>query len=272
MQYNTIKVEAKGSLEYARLVTYFLDNTEEIDTKRVRPLILLCPGGGYVMTSDREAEPIAMQFLAAGFHVAILRYSVATARYPVALREVAWSMAWLRDHAQEYHIDKDRIITMGFSAGGHLAASYGDFWKNHEFLAQELGVDAETLRPNGQILGYPVISSGPKAHRDSFTSLLGEHYDELVDAMSLENQVNEDVPPTFLWHTETDDLVPVENSILFFNALHEHHIPVEMHIYPIGGHGISLATEETRYRDGGGIFPQCQNWIEMAVRWAKEIG
>lgn len=272
MQYNTIKVEAKGSLEYARLVTYFLDNTEEIDTKRVRPLILLCPGGGYVMTSDREAEPIAMQFLAAGFHVAILRYSVAPARYPVALREVAWSMAWLRDHAQEYHIDKDRIITMGFSAGGHLAASYGDFWKNHEFLAQELGVDAETLRPNGQILGYPVISSGPKAHRDSFTSLLGEHYDELVDEMSLENQVNEDVPPTFLWHTETDDLVPVENSILFFNALHEHHIPVEMHIYPIGGHGISLATEETRYRDGGGIFPQCQNWIEMAIRWAKEIG
>lgn len=272
MQYNTIKVEAKGSLEYARLVTYFLDNTEEIDTKRVRPLILLCPGGGYVMTSDREAEPIAMQFLAAGFHVAILRYSVAPARYPVALREVAWSMAWLRDHAQEYHIDKDRIITMGFSAGGHLAAAYGDFWKNHEFLAQELGVDAEMLRPNGQILGYPVISSGSKAHRDSFISLLGEHYDELVDAMSLENQVNEDVPPTFLWHTETDDLVPVENSILFFNALHEHHIPVEMHIYPIGGHGISLATEETRYRDGGGIFPQCQNWIEMAVRWAKEIG
>ena len=99
MQYNTIKVEAKGSLEYARLVTYFLDNTEEIDTKRIRPLILLCPGGGYVMTSDREAEPIAMQFLAAGFHVAILRYSVAPARYPVALREVAWSMAWLRTHA-----------------------------------------------------------------------------------------------------------------------------------------------------------------------------
>lgn len=181
-------------------------------------------------------------------------------------------MAWLRTHAEEYHIDKNRIITMGFSAGGHLAASYGDFWKNHEFLAKELGVEAELLRPNGQILGYPVISSGPKAHRDSFTSLLGEHYDELVDAMSLENQVNGDVPPTFLWHTETDDLVPVENSILFFNALHEHHIPVEMHIYPIGGHGISLATEETRYRDGGGIFPQCQNWIEMAVRWAKEIG
>ena len=145
MQYNTIKVEAKGSLEYARLVTYFLDNTEEIDTKRIRPLILLCPGGGYVMTSDREAEPIAMQFLAAGFHVAILRYSVAPARYPVALREVAWSMAWLRTHAEEYHIDKNRIITMGFSAGGHLAASYGDFWKNHEFLAKELGVDAELL-------------------------------------------------------------------------------------------------------------------------------
>lgn len=272
MQYNTIKVEAKGSLEYARLVTYFLDNTEEIDTKRIRPLILLCPGGGYVMTSDREAEPIAMQFLAAGFHVAILRYSVAPARYPVALREVAWSMAWLRTHAEEYHIDKNRIITMAFRlvviwlhpmeiSGKTMSSSQRSLaWKQSCFARMD------------RSLAIRVISSGPKAHRDSFTSLLGEHYDELVDAMSLENQVNENVPPTFLWHTETDDLVPVENSILFFNALHEHHIPVEMHIYPIGGHGISLATEETRYRDGGGIFLQCQNWIEMAIRWAKEIG
>lgn len=271
MNYNTIKVEAKGSAEGAKLVTYFLDNTEEIDANRIRPLLLLCPGGGYVMTSDREAEPIAMQFLAAGFHVAILRYSVAPAEYPVALREVAWSMVWLRSHAKEYHIDANRIITMGFSAGGHLAGSYGVFWKNHTFLAEELGVDAEMLRPNGQILCYPVITSGPKAHRGSFVSLLGDRYDELVDEMSLENQVNSDVPPTFLWHTEPDDCVPVENSICFFNALHEHHIPVEMHIYPVGGHGLSLANEETRYLDGGGIYPECQSWIGKALDWAKRI-
>lgn len=163
-------------------MTYFLDNTEEIDTKRIRPLILLCPGGGYVMTSDREAEPIAMQFLAAGFHVAILRYSVAPARYPVALREVAWSMAWLRTHAEEYHIDKNRIITMGFSAGGHLAASYGDFWKTMSSSQRSLAWMQSCFVRMDRSLVIRVISSGPKAHRDSFTSLLGEHYDELVDA------------------------------------------------------------------------------------------
>ena len=176
-----------------------------------------------------------MQFLAAGIHVAILRYTVAPqGEYPQALREVAWSVAHIREHAAQYHVDPDRILVMGFSAGGHLAASYGMFWKNHTFLAEELGVSSDQLRPNGMILGYPVITSGEKAHRDSFVALLGDRYNALVEEMSLEHQVSEDTPPTFLWHTETDELVPVENSMYLFEALHTHHIPVEMHIYPTG--------------------------------------
>lgn len=271
MQYKIIDVKVKDTAASAKLYTYFLDNSEEIDLNRVRPAILLCPGGGYRMTSDREAEPIAMKFLAEGFQVAILRYSVEPERYPAALRETAWSVAHLREHAGAYHIDPERIFVMGFSAGGHLAASYGVFWKKHAYLAQELGVSAETLRPNGLLLGYPVITSGPKAHRDSFLTLLGDRYEELVDEMSLEHQVSEDTPPTFLWHTVPDDTVPVENSLLFFESLRAHQVPVEMHIYPEGKHGLALATKETRYRDGNGVVESCQSWISLAVAWAKRI-
>ena len=189
MNYQVLDVKVKDTEEIGKLYTYFLDNSQEIDPNRVRPVIVICPGGGYGMVSDREAEPIAMRFLGAGYHAVILRYSVApAAHYPTALRQLAWTVAYLREHAAEYHIDPNKVVVAGFSAGGHLAASYGVFWKKKTFLAEELGVDAEQLRPNGLLLSYPVITSGPKAHRGSFTKLLGDRYDELVDEMSLENQ------------------------------------------------------------------------------------
>ena len=99
----------------------------------------------------------------------------------------------------------------------------------------------------------------------------GYRYNALVEEMSLEHQVSEDTPPTFLWHTETDELVPVENSMYLFEALHTHHIPVEMHIYPTGEHGLSLANEETIRSDGTGIVPACQSWIGLAAAWVKRL-
>ena len=194
------------------------------------------------------------------------------AHYPTALRQLAWTVAHLREHAAEYHIDPNKVVVAGFSAGGHLAASYGVFWKKKTFLAEELGVDAEQLRPNGLLLSYPVITSGPKAHRGSFTNLLGDRYDELVDEMSLENQVSLDTPKTFLWHTAPDDCVPVENSILFFTALHALEIPVEMHIYPVGGHGLGLASEETQsYEYQNAVREECQSWISLALSWMQHL-
>ena len=219
MNYQVLDVKVKDTEETAKLYTYFLDNSREIAPERVRPVIVICPGGGYEWVSEREAEPIALKFVGAGYHAVVLHYSVApAAHYPTALRQLAWTVAHLREHAAEYHIDPNKVVVAGFSAGGHLAASYGVFWKKKTFLAEELGVDAEQLRPNGLLLSYPVITSGPKAHRGSFTNLLGDRYDELVDEMSLENQVSLDTPKTFLWHTAPDDCVPVENSILFKKA------------------------------------------------------
>ena len=225
----------------------------------------------------RAACEIAPKLHARQFPVQLRCFSGArsvapAAHYPTALRQLAWTVAHLREHAAEYHIDPNKVVVAGFSAGGHLAASYGVFWKKKTFLAEELGVDAEQLRPNGLLLSYPVITSGPKAHRGSFTKLLGDRYDELVDEMSLENQVSLDTPKTFLWHTAPDDCVPVENSILFFTALHALEIPVEMHIYPVGGHGLGLASEETQsYEYQNAVREECQSWISLALSWMQHL-
>lgn len=129
------------------------------------------------------------------------------------------------------------------------------------------------MKPNGMILSYPVITSGKFAHMGSFEALLGENSNdsEKRKKQSLEFQVTEDTPPTFLWHTVTDDTVPVENSMLFFEALRKHRVPVELHLYPSGGHGLSLANEETSHEDGGCIQPECQSWIELACTWIGNL-
>lgn len=264
----TIPVKVEGAMEGACLQTYFLYNSEEIKREKPRAAILMCPGGGYGGTSDREAEPIALKFLAEGFHVAVLRYSVSPVRYPVALLELAGAVKYLREHAGEYQIDPERIIIQGCSAGGHLAASYGVFWRK-PFLREYYQVPEEMLRPDGLILNYPVITSGEFAHQGSFENLLGERLGELKDEMSLEYQVNTDVPPVFIWHTYTDDCVPVENSLLFVNALRKHQIPTEFHMYAKGGHGLGLANELTMDNNGLGIQKECEGWVDLAVVWMK---
>lgn len=270
MIYRELEMKAGTYEEPAKLCLYLLDNSPEMAMGEKRPLVLICPGGGYFMTSDREAEPLAVSFLAAGFHAAVLRYSCYPASYPTALLQVASSVKYLREHAEEFHMDPEKLILQGSSAGGHLAASYGVFWRKKN-LAEELHTREELLRPNGLILSYPVITSGEKAHRDSFKNLLGSRYEELVEEMSLENQVDENTPQTFLWHTASDDCVPVENSLLFFGALHEKGIPAEMHIYPRGGHGLGLADERTATPEGYAIQRECTNWFDMAVTWIKNL-
>lgn len=272
MIHKKIEIKARGMEAVGNLFTYFLDSSIEMRPNEKRPVILLCPGGGYEMTSDREAEPMAMQFLAMGYHVAILRYSVCPVRYPAALLQVAESVLYLKEHADEYHIDPEKIVVQGCSAGGHLAANYGIAW-NSPFLTKLMGMenDPERLCVAGLLLCYPVITSGEKAHEESFRNLLGEQYEEKKDELSLENQVTPDTPPTFLWHTATDETVPVENSLYFFQACLQQGVSAELHIYPVGGHGLSLANEETCRANGIGVQKECQSWIGLAQTWLEEI-
>ena len=272
MIHKKIEIKARGMEAVGNLYTYFLDSSIEMRPDEKRPVILMCPGGGYEMTSDREAEPMAMQFLAMGYHVAILRYSVCPVRYPAALLQVAESVLYLKEHADEYHIDPEKIVVQGCSAGGHLAANYGIAW-NSPFLTKLMGMenDPERLCVAGLLLCYPVITSGEKAHEESFRNLLGEQYEEKKEELSLENQVTPDTPPTFLWHTATDDTVPVENSLYFFQACLQQGVSAELHIYPVGGHGLSLANEETCRANGIGVQKECQSWIGLAQTWLEEI-
>ena len=269
MIHNKIEMKVEGSLEGASLYTYILDNSPEIGIEK-RPILVLCPGGGYEMTSDREAEAVAVQFMAMGYHVAVLRYSVKPATYPTALLELGKSVVYLREKAEEWNIDTDKLIIQGASAGGHLAASYAMLWQEN-FVSEALGVSKERLKPNGLMLSYPVITSGEYAHRDSFKNLLGDQYDSLVDWVSLEKRVSKDTPKTFVWHTYTDDCVPPENSLLLVDALKKHNIPTEFHLFPEGGHGLGLANELTACPNGYGVEEACAIWIKLAGTWLKNI-
>ena len=255
----------------AQLQLYIIQNTPEIASARKRPCVLICPGGAYATTSDREAEPIALQFLAADISCAVLRYSVAPKEYPAALIQLAKAVAYLRANAEEFALDSEKILVFGGSAGGHLAASLGVFW-NHPFMEELCGCNKKCFKPNGLLLAYPVLTGGAYTHEGTMRNLLGEQDSpQSRQAQSLERFVNEDTPKTFLWHTANDDAVPVENSLLFAAALSHCHIPFELHIYPYGRHGLALASQLTG-EEKSLIIPHCQDWIEKAIEFVQQIG
>ena len=270
MKCETVKIEIAKSVQ-ATLSLYIQDSYPEIYGERKRPVVLVCPGGGYEHVSPREGEPIALHFLTAGCHAAVLWYDISKQEvaHPQELLELAKATAYLREHADEYSIDKDKILVAGFSAGGHLAASLGCFW-HEDWLEKETGLAKASYQPNGLILAYPVITSGEFAHRGSFVNLMGQEASpELEAKLSLENQVTDKVPPVFMWHTFEDGAVPLENSLLFASALRRAGVNFEYHVFPHGGHGYSLATKETAMPSMVEIEPQCEQWMQLCRNWLK---
>ena len=217
MQYFTEKLTTSLSQD-ATLTGYVMDNSSEIDSQRLRPAVIVCPGGGYRFTSDREAEPIALKMNFFGCQSFVLRYSCAPAQYPTALFELATAVKLVRQRAAEFHVDPQKIVVLGFSAGGHLAANLATKWDQPELT--EAGFVPAEIKPNALALGYPVITSGAFAHEDSFNALLGEKTtEESLNQVSLEKQVTEQTPPAFIWTIDDDATVPVENSLLYVRAL-----------------------------------------------------
>ena len=256
----------------AIISAYIPENSEEININKKRETIIICPGGGYEFTSDREAEPIALKFVAQGFNAVVIRYSIAPVRYPTALLELAETVRYVREKEKEWNVDTEKVIVCGFSAGGHLAGSLGVLW-NNEIIEKYLDLKNEEVKPNAMILCYPVISSGEFAHKGSFDSLLGEKEAEISrENLSLEKLVSIETPKTFLWHTFDDGTVPVQNSLLFSNALASNKVQFELHIYPSGVHGLGLCEEITAMNGRSEhINSHIASWFNLACQWIKTL-
>jgi acetyl esterase/lipase len=226
------------------LTAYLPDNSPEIELNRKNPCMLIMPGGGYHFVSDRENEPMALALLGAGYAVFTLKYSCASdsaAKFPTQLLQACFAMKYIKDNAEEFNIDPEKVFAMGFSAGGHLCGCLGLLYKSKHVTS--IMPDHGKARPAAMGLCYPVISSGRHGHGGSFENLL----DKAVPAadVSLENLVTTDAPPVFIWHTFEDHAVPVFNPLLLASAYAEKDIPFELHVFESGVHGLSLSDSRT---------------------------
>lgn len=221
--------------------------------------VIVCPGGGYGMRADHEGEPIALWLNSLGVSAFVLRYRVAPYSYPCALLDAQRAVRYVRNHAQSMNIDAKKIGILGFSAGGHLAATASTHYDDGNANAVDL-IERESSRPDLLVLCYPVITMKPPyMHEGSRINLLGhEPSAELVELMSNELQVTSNTPPAFLWHT-SDDPVFVENSLLFASALSKHKVPFDLHIYEKGRHGLGLAEGDEHV----------SNWTDVCAIWLK---
>lgn len=231
-----------------------------------RPCIIICPGGGYGFCSERETEPIAVNFLSEGYNTFTIWYSVEPNRFPTQIREVAAVVELIHKNADKWNCDTSRIAIIGFSAGGHLAAHYSNAYNCHEVRE----VFPESKGVNASILCYPVISADMSfTHAWSIKNLLGHEPDaEEVEKFSCEKLVNADTPPTFIWHTAEDTCVPVRNSLEYAKALSEYKIPFEMRIYPYGQHGLSTADSDTNSELSDGTA-RVNEWLTAVKSWLK---
>jgi len=230
--------------------------------------VLICPGGGYAgLAYDWEGTDIAKWLNSKGIAGFVLKYRLPISKSVVTpndapLMDAQRAMRVIRSHAEEWHIDQNKLGVMGFSAGGHLAST---LTMHHDEILINKYDELDTLssRPNFQILVYPVITFSPAdRHNGSKENLIGKKAsDELIHFFSTENHVTENTPATFLLHSTDDRAVPVENSLLMYKALKDQNIPVEMHIYPYGGHGFSLAI-------GQGYL---STWPERLADWLKNL-
>ncbi|MCC8045577.1 MAG: alpha/beta hydrolase [Clostridiales bacterium] len=217
------------------------------EDEQIRPCVLVVPGGGYRIVSPTEGGIVAKRFYEAGYQAIVLTYitdliNVAPLkRQP--LNDISRAVRYIRKNADVFKVNTDRMVAVGFSAGAHLTGSLAVHWQDVEDTNPEYKNISNKLQ--GVILSYPVITSGEKAHRDSFDTLCGKDAsEEELTYFSLEKQVTDQTPPVFLWQTVTDEDVPVENSMLMASALQKAGVPFEYHLFPKGPHGLSLSNEE----------------------------
>lgn len=281
------------------LTTTVLADSPELLNGKKRPAVLVCPGGAYLNCSDREAEPVALRFAAMGYHAFVLRYSTyfngepapfplpeklalnPNSVHPAPMRDIGKAFLTIRAYAGEWLVDVDRIAICGFSAGAHNCAMYSVYWQD-PVICEFFGEEPAAFKPAAAILGYGIgdyhLMFG--AISDPFAQVLSDAASmafmgttsptqELLDAVSPALHVSTNTPPTFLWATTADELVPVENTTRMANALAQAGVPLEVHIFEQGPHGLSLADQAS----AGSIFEidaDAAQWVGLAEAWLKK--
>lgn len=253
-----IHTQAPGFPE-ATLEGYILDCELSLGQEKLRPAILVCPGGGYVYCAPREAEPVALKYAARGFHAFILRYSVGMQAADFApLKEVSWAIGHIRENAENWNVDPEKIVTCGFSAGGHLALAAGLLGEN---------------KPNAMILGYPAVNIPNYPGVNFMLQLLTgrkDVTDEDADYFSLENHITKNSPPVFMAAT-AEDMLTGFGALPVAKKYSQLGLGYELHVFQHGPHGYSVADETSADGSENMLNPSFAKWHELSVEWLRRI-
>ena len=236
------------------------------DEKKSDVAIVILPGGGYAARAEHEGKGYAEFLNKNGIVAFVVDYRVFPHRFPLPLLDSRRAIQWVRYNSEKYGIDKNKVLIMGSSAGGHLAALTSTYFEEiYEYMIDD-EISKEEFIPNGQILCYPVINLAGKigdVHFGSGINLLGEKYAELSYALSPANIASEKTPPAFIWHTFEDDAVNVKNSLDYAKALKVCGSLVELHVYPHGEHGLGIPIPDSRIRE------HVLQWSKCLIKWLK---
>lgn len=260
----------------AKLTIYVPNETAKgVEKPRLRPSVLIIPGGGYTHVGRREGEPVAMRFLTEGFIPFLLEYSTDGEGYPCQQIEASLAMALIRGSGKDYNADSNKVAVIGFSAGAHLACSLSCIYDEKEAVDKLKYIEYfkkngfEKIKADALILCYPVISSDKNIwHKGSFMTLTNGN-NELMDRLSLEKRIKKGFPPTYIWHTATDETVPVYNSYLLALSLQKNGVPYQLHIHENGEHGLSLADKTVKLNEkqpSKSVF----GWFDEMIVFLKE--
>lgn len=235
--------------------------------------VVICPGGGYGgLAMDHEGKQVAEWLNTLGITAFVLKYRLGPRyHHPAMLNDVGRAIRTVRANAEKWQLDPHRIAVLGFSAGGHLASTAGTHFDAGKPDSDD-PIERVSSRPDRMILVYPVIAlATPYGHKGSLRNLLGDHpSQELVESLSNERQVTKDTPPTFLAHTNADTGVPAENALLFTLALRKAGVPVELHLFERGPHGLGLGGGVAAYRVPA--EPSFRAWPKLCETWLRNQG
>lgn len=263
----TIPLENKNGLVFE--ATFYQRTV--IDQAKQHPLMLIFAGGGFTSLSKREQEPIALYYLSEGFNVALVHYNLLTKQVPLFPNAALCGFSAIehfRNNSQQYDINPEKIITAGFSAGGSVAAMMNSAINDQVFL-KHYDLDSNKLKINGTILGYPLLE---------LASLQTTYPPELQQWIPTETSFQDAnlgvgvfTPPTFLFHTANDHLVPVSNTLNYAQTLDRHQIPFEVHVYPAGVHGLATARAISATERVGEINPAVATWMPLSLTWLESV-